>query len=112
CRNLIYRKLMKFYLQITRVLANRRHGFSKAIGFEEERRDTDSKTIGNVTLLGQIASFAEALGLGYNEIVREIPYRQLLLMQKDKARVCHGQKVVRMTGKEMAAKRGRRDNGG
>ena len=39
--------------------------------------------IGNETMIGQIATFMETLKLTYNEIVYRIPYRNLLLMQKD-----------------------------
>lgn len=61
--------------------------------------------IGNECLLGQIASFMEALGLSYDEVVYKIPYRNLLIMQKDKIRPCTGIKVKRITGKDMAARR-------
>lgn len=61
--------------------------------------------IGNDTILGQIATFAENLHLSYNEIVNEIPYRLLCLMAKDKVRVCYGEKVKRTSGKEMMNRR-------
>lgn len=61
--------------------------------------------IGNACLFGQIASFIEALGLTYDEVVYKIPYRNLLMMQRDKLRPCYGQKVVKTTGKEMLARR-------
>lgn len=56
-------------------------------------------------MLGQIASFIDALNLSYREVVYEIPYRNLLLMQKDKSRVCYGKKIVKTSGKDMAARR-------
>lgn len=56
-------------------------------------------------MFGQIATFIESLGLTYREVVYEIPYRNLLLMQKDKSRPCYGTKVVKTTGKDMAARR-------
>lgn len=39
------------------------------------------------------------------EVVHEIPYRTLLLMQKDKLRPCYGVKVERVSGKDMAMRR-------
>lgn len=56
-------------------------------------------------MLGQIASFMEALGLTYDEVVHKIPYRNLLIMQKDKAHPCYGTKVTKTTGKSMAQRR-------
>lgn len=61
--------------------------------------------IGNECLLGQIASFMEALCLSYDEVVYKIPYRNLLIMQKDKIRPCTGIKVKKISGKDMAARR-------
>ena len=64
----------------------------QAISFEEERRKDDSKSeiIGNNCLFGQIATLMDSLHLTYHEVVDEIPYRNLLLMQKDKLRVAYG----------------------
>lgn len=61
--------------------------------------------IGNDTIMGQIATFMDTLHLSYREVVYEIPYRTLLLMQKDKLRPCYGTKVRHISGKEMAARR-------
>lgn len=61
--------------------------------------------IGNDCMLGQIASFMESLGLSYDEVVYKIPYRNLLVMSKDKLRTCTGVKVQKTTGKDMAARR-------
>ena len=61
--------------------------------------------IGNDCLLGQIASFMESLCLTYDEVVHKIPYRNLLIMSRDKIRVCTGVKVNKTTGKDMAARR-------
>ena len=61
--------------------------------------------IGNECLLGQIASFMEALCLSYDEVVYKIPYRNLLIMQKDKIHPCTGIKVNKISGKDMAARR-------
>ena len=49
----------------------------------------------------------ENLHLSYEEVVRKIPYRNLVLMQKDKLHEVHGTKVNRITGKEMAKRRRR-----
>ena len=42
-------------------------------------------------MLGQIATFMEVLHLSYNEVVNEIPYRNLLIMQKDKLHTVYGE---------------------
>ena len=34
--------------------------------------------------MGQIATFQETLHLTYDEVVNKIPYRNLMIMQKDK----------------------------
>lgn len=39
-------------------------------------------------MLGQIATFIGELGLTYDEVVYRIPYRNLVLMQKDKIHEC------------------------
>lgn len=61
--------------------------------------------IGNECMLGQVASFMEALALSYDEVVHKIPYRNLLVMQKDKIHPCTGVKITKTSGKEMAARR-------
>lgn len=63
-----------------------------AVSFSEERNGSDSKAtpIGNDCLLGQIASFMENLHLTYNEVLDGIPYRNLVIMQKDKQRITSG----------------------
>lgn len=58
--------------------------------------------IGNDCLLGQIASFIETLHLSYDEIVYKIPYRNLIIMQRDKLHVVYnGTKVKKASGKDM-----------
>ena len=47
----------------------------------------------------------ENLHLSYEEVVRKIPYRNLVLMQKDKLHVVYGTKVNKISGKEMAKRR-------
>ena len=42
------------------------------------------KVAGSNCLLGQIATFMETLHLSYTEVLHGIPYRNLMLMQKDK----------------------------
>ncbi len=56
-------------------------------------------------MFGQIASFIDSLHLSYREVVYEIPYRNLILMQKDKSRPCYGSKIVKKSGKDMAERR-------
>lgn len=66
---------------------------------------------GNNCLLGQIATFRESLGFSYDEIVRRIPYQNLLVMQMDKLQVKSGDEpeVKMVTGREML---GRKRGGG
>lgn len=71
-----------------------------AVGFSEECSKSDSKAevIGNDCLLGQIATFQESLHLSYQEVLDGIPYRNLIIMQKDKLRTLHNsEKMVEMT---------------
>ncbi len=63
--------------------------------------------IGNECMLGQIATFMEGLALTYEEVVYKIPYRNLLLMQKDKLHICTGTKIEKISGASMAARRGK-----
>ena len=35
--------------------------------------------------------------MSYDEVVNVIPYRNLIIMQKDKLRVCHGDKMVEVS---------------
>lgn len=64
----------------------------QAVSFSQERSSSDSKTevVGNNCLLGQIASFIENLHLSYQEVVNDIPYRNLVIMQKDKLHTVYG----------------------
>lgn len=64
----------------------------QAVSFSQERSSSDSKTevVGNNCLLGQIASFIENLHLSYKEVVNDIPYRNLVIMQKDKLHAVYG----------------------
>lgn len=75
--------------------------------FSEERSQDGGKSevIGNETLLGQIASFMENLHLTYKEVFEEIPYQNLIIMQKDKLHVCYGEKIEEVSGKDMLAKK-------
>ena len=61
--------------------------------------------MGNTCMLGQIASFMENLHLTYKEVVEVVPYRNLVIMQKDKLHVANGEKIKRISGKELAARR-------
>jgi hypothetical protein len=67
--------------------------------------DSKSVTIGNACLIGQIATFIESLHLSYEEVIYKIPYRVLLIMQKDKVHTVYGQRVRRVSGREMAARK-------
>lgn len=63
-------------------------------------------------MLGQIATFVDELHLSYHEVVYEIPYRNILLMQKDKLHEVNGD-IIKKTDarsnpklKKNAGKRG------
>ncbi len=75
----------------------------EAVGFSKECSKSDSKTeaIGNDCLLGQIASFMENLHLTYEEVVDKIPYRNLVIMQKDKLHVASGEVMREVSDAEM-----------
>lgn len=53
--------------------------------------------------MGQVASFMENLHLTYSEVIDGIPYRNLLLMQKDKVHVVYGTVVKKVSAKERLA---------
>lgn len=88
-------------------LNDRYIGFSESCRLSEERKSAGSNTeiAGNETLLGQIASFVENLHLSYEEVVYKIPYRNLVLMQRDKLHQVFGTKVEKVKGKDMASRR-------
>ncbi len=81
----------------------------EAVGFSEECSKSDSKAevIGNDSLLGQIATFQESLHLSYHEVLDEIPYRNLIIMQKDKLRTLYNsEKMVEMSDEEFFRNKG------
>ena len=47
----------------------------------------------------------ENLHLSYKEVVYEIPYRNLVLMQRDKIHQVFGDKIKKVKGKDMASRR-------
>lgn len=62
--------------------------------------------IGGETLLGQVATLIESLHLTYDEVVNRIPYKTLLIMQKDKAQSVSTDDIVqRVSGRDFAARR-------
>lgn len=64
------------------------------------------ETVGNTTFFGQIAHLIDTLHLSYTEVFEVIPYRNLLMMQRDKLHAVYGgQKVNRISGKELANRR-------
>lgn len=56
-------------------------------------------------MLGQIVSFMESLRLSYKQVYEEIPYRNLIIMQKDKLHESFGEVVKKTTSKELAGNR-------
>jgi len=73
---------------------------------EERSKDGGgTQVIGNDTMFGQIASIMENLHLSYTEVYEVIPYQNLLMMQKDKLRICYGEKIKKTSGGDMMARR-------
>ena len=54
-------------------------------------------------MFGQIATFMESLHLTYDEVFEKIPYRNLLLMSKDKLHVTTGEVYHEMSEEEERA---------
>lgn len=55
--------------------------------------------------MGQIATLMDNLHLSYREVLEEIPYRNLMIMQRDKLHVATGEVVRHTTGKAMMKKK-------
>lgn len=51
--------------------------------------------------MGQIASFMENLHLSYEDVMYGIPYRNLIIMQKDKLHTVFGEKMTEVTEEEL-----------
>lgn len=51
-------------------------------------------------MLGQVATFMESLHLSYREVLDGIPYRNLLIMSRDKLRIATGKVYREMTENE------------
>jgi hypothetical protein len=50
--------------------------------------------------LGQIATFMDNLHLSYDEVLHKIPYRNLVIMQKDKLHICYGEVMKEVSEEE------------
>ena len=48
----------------------------------------------------------DSLHLGYDEVVYKIPFRNLIIMQRDRLRVVYGEKVHQVSGKDMVKRKG------
>lgn len=68
---------------------------------ERSKDGGDTQIIGNETLAGQIASFIEGLHLTYREVFEDIPYRNLIMMQKDKIHIVTGSLVTETQGRDV-----------
>ena len=62
---------------------------------------------GNETMLGQVATFMESLRLSYEDVVYKIPYRNLLIMQKDILHSVTGALVGERTGRGLLHRKGK-----
>lgn len=51
-------------------------------------------------MLGQIASFMENLHLSYDEVMYKIPYRNMVIMQKDKLHTVPGEIMEEVSEEE------------
>lgn len=51
-------------------------------------------------MLGQVATLMESLHLSYQEVLDGIPYRNLLIMSRDKLRIATGKVYREMTENE------------
>lgn len=51
--------------------------------------------------MGQVATFMENLHLSYNEVVNVIPYRNMVIMQKDKLHTVFGDVTREVADAEM-----------
>ena len=92
-----------------KVICRAIHHFSN-VGMEgdnivEAIKELPEVTVGNTTFFGQIAHLIDTLHLSYTEVFEVIPYRNLLMMQRDKLHTVSGQKVNRISGKELANRR-------
>nr|DAK78502.1 MAG TPA: hypothetical protein [Bacteriophage sp.] len=47
----------------------------------------------------------DSLHLTYDEVVNKIPYRNLIIMQRDKQHEVYGDVVKKISGKELAKRR-------
>lgn len=57
-------------------------------------------------MLGQVATFMDTLHLTYDEVWEKIPYRNLLLMTKDKMHTADKDDIVtRISGREAMKRR-------
>lgn len=57
-------------------------------------------------MLGQIASFMESLHLSYDEVMYKIPYRNLVIMQKDKLHTAYGDVMEEVSEDEFFKRKG------
>lgn len=51
--------------------------------------------------MGQVATFIENLHLSYDEVVNKIPYRNMVIMQKDKLHTVFGDVTKEVADSEM-----------
>ena len=81
-----------------------------AVKIDKTRKKAITETVGNNTIAGIMATMMEHLNISYREAFEEINYPTMLLMMTDKVRSLVGdeQKIVKGSGKEMAARRGRK----
>lgn len=77
------------------------------LGGEGGESNGKTKIVGNNTLIGQIATFKTELGLSYREVVYEIPYQNLLIMQADKLHAVSEDEpeIKKISGKDMMKKK-------
>lgn len=70
---------------------------------ERSKDSGNTEVVGNETLIGQLATFMDSLHLSYKEAFEEIPYRVMLIMQKDKLHASYGDVIKKTTARELGS---------
>lgn len=57
-------------------------------------------------MFGQISTFVRDTGLSYQQVVYEVPYRHLVMMQKDILHEATGDIIIEVSGRDFMKRRG------
>lgn len=82
----------------------------ESIKVDKTHKKNIAETVGNNSIAGIVATMMEYLNINYQDAFEKINYPTMMLMMVDKARSLIGdeKKIVKSSGKEMAARRGRK----